>query len=225
MEKLKELFTAFSGGLVAVVFLVYALAMYCIAGIAVSDITGWDWLGFIAAPIFIFLRMTFLPAGLAAWALYDVYHFNPFLAILIALPGLAWMLIGGAGLAIAGLLERLKKNNRIDHHNQIYVDTSSEKEAFNDNCSNAEMKSNADVPDSSDKRTLEQSEIHQDIVPCSLENIENNVDTGEAIPTDESQSIYGDIKSTGGERALALILLMCVLSFVIFCGFNLIPYL
>ena len=86
MEKLKELFTAFSGGLVAVVFLVYALAMYCIAGIAVSDITGWDWLGFIAAPIFIFLRMTFLPAGLAAWALYDVYHFNPFLAILIALP-------------------------------------------------------------------------------------------------------------------------------------------
>lgn len=68
MEKLKELFTAFSGGLVAVVFLVYALAMYCIAGIAVSDITGWDWLGFIAAPIFIFLRMTFLPAGLAAWA-------------------------------------------------------------------------------------------------------------------------------------------------------------
>ena len=145
MEKLKELFTAFSGGLVAVVFLVYALAMYCIAGIAVSDITGWDWLGFIAAPIFIFLRMTFLPAGLAAWALYDVYHFNPFLAILIALPGLAWMLIGGAGLAIAGLLERLKKNNRIDHHNQIYVDTSSEKEAFNDNCSNAEMKSNDEV--------------------------------------------------------------------------------
>ncbi|MDU6430906.1 MAG: hypothetical protein E6552_10460, partial [Sutterella wadsworthensis] len=117
MEKLKELFTAFSGGLVAVVYLVYALAMYCIAGIAVSDITGWDWLGYIAAPIFIFLRMTFLPAGLAAWALYDVYHFNPFLAILIALPGLAWMLIGGAGLAIAGLLERLKKNNRIDHHN------------------------------------------------------------------------------------------------------------
>ena len=110
MEKLKELFTAFSGGLVAVVYLVYALAMYCIAGIAVSDITGWDWLGYIAAPIFIFLRMTFLPAGLAAWALYDVYHFNPFLAILIALPGLAWMLIGGAGLAIAGLLERLKKN-------------------------------------------------------------------------------------------------------------------
>ena len=225
MEKLKELFTAFSGGLVAVVFLVYALAMYCIAGIAVSDITGWDWLGYIAAPIFIFLRMTFLPAGLAAWALYDVYHFNPFLAILIALPGLAWMLIGGAGLAIAGLLERLNKNNRIDHHNQIYVDTRSEKERFNDNCSNAEMKSNDDVLDSSDKRTLEQSEIHQDIVPCSLENIENNVDTGEAIPTDESQSIYGDIKSTGGERALTLILLMCVLSFVIFCGFNLIPYL
>lgn len=54
MEKLKELFTAFSGGLVVVVYLVYALAMYCIAGIAVSDITGWDWLGFIAAPIFIF---------------------------------------------------------------------------------------------------------------------------------------------------------------------------
>ena len=54
MEKLKELFTAFSGGLVAVVYLVYALAMYCIAGIAVSDITGWDWLGYIAAPIFIF---------------------------------------------------------------------------------------------------------------------------------------------------------------------------
>lgn len=75
------------------------------------------------------------------------------------------------------------------------------------------------------KETLEQSEIHQDIVPCSLENIEKNVDTGEAIPTDESQSIYGDIKSTGGERALTLILLMCVLSFVIFCGFNLIPYL
>lgn len=169
--------------------------------------------------------MTFLPAGLAAWALYDVYHFNPFLAILIALPGLAWMLIGGAGLAIAGLLGRLKKNNRIDHHNQIYVDTRSEKERFNDNCSNAEMKSNDDVLDSSDKRTLEQSEIHQDIVPCSLENIENNVDTGEAIPTDESQSIYGDIKSTGGERALTLILLMCVLSFVIFCGFNLIHYL
>ena len=50
MEKLKELFTAFSGGLVVVVYLVYALAMYCIAGIAVSDITGWDWLGFIATP-------------------------------------------------------------------------------------------------------------------------------------------------------------------------------
>ena len=184
-----------------------------------------DWLGYIAAPIFIFLRMTFLPAGLAAWALYDVYHFNPFLAILIALPGLAWMLIGGAGLAIAGLLERLKKNNRIDHHNQIYVDTSSEKEAFNDNCSKAEMKSNDEVPDSSDKSTLEQSEIHPDIVTCPLENIENNVDTGEAIPTDESRSIYGDIKSTGVERALTLILLMCVLSFVIFCGFNLIHHL
>ena len=175
--------------------------------------------------VLIFLRMTFLPAGLAAWALYDVYHFNPFLAILIALPGLAWMLIGGAGLAIAGLLERLKKNNRIDHHNQIYVDTSSEKEAFNDNCSKAEMKSNDEVPDSSDKSTLEQSEIHPDIVTCPLENIENNVDTGEAIPTDESRSIYGDIKSTGVERALTLILLMCVLSFVIFCGFNLIRYL
>lgn len=52
MEKLKELFTAFSGGLVAVVYLVYALAMYCIAGIAVSDITGWDWLGYIAAYIY-----------------------------------------------------------------------------------------------------------------------------------------------------------------------------
>ena len=66
MEKLKELFTAFSGGLVAVVYLVYALAMYCIAGIAVSDITGWDWLGYIAAPIFIFLRMTFCSAGVFA---------------------------------------------------------------------------------------------------------------------------------------------------------------
>ena len=75
------------------------------------------------------------------------------------------------------------------------------------------------------KSTLEQSEIHPDIVTCPLENIENNVDTGEAIPTDESRSIYGDIKSTGVERALTLILLMCVLSFVIFCGFNLIRYL
>ena len=51
------------------------------------------------------------------------------------------------------------------------------------------MKSNDEVPDSSDKSTLEQSEIHPDIVTCPLENIENNVDTGEDIPTDESRSI------------------------------------
>jgi len=54
--------------------------------------------------------MTFLPAGLAAWALYDVYHFNPFLAILIALPGLAWMLIGGAAKPAGKNVMRRKIN-------------------------------------------------------------------------------------------------------------------
>lgn len=108
MNNLKNLLGEVFGTVMFIALLGYTLVMYGLAGIAVSEITGISWLGYVCVFVFLVLRMTLIPVGLAAWALYSVFAFHPVVAILIAMPSLAWFVVGGLGISLAMLWEKIK---------------------------------------------------------------------------------------------------------------------
>lgn len=108
MNNLKKLLGGAFGIVIFVAYLGYTLVIYGLAGAGVSQITGITWLGYACIFVFFGLRMTVIPAGFAAWALYSEFDFHPVVAILIAMPSLAWFVVGPLGMALAGLWEKIK---------------------------------------------------------------------------------------------------------------------